>query len=297
VNAPSERDTGPSGNLPALVPSPPREIATRRHLPRTRLGEVYGVLDLTPRVDAGEGRPSLATRRHQQFRKRRLKRVLIGIAIVLAIFPPMWAVYLIAWIVWRTRPAQRSMRLVRQSVRALEKNRTGVALQKLQEAHYLDTGNNDALYWLGLLLSRQNRHEEAAEALSLVAERIPGLPEVEAALTDAYVAIDRPESAVYHAQRLMDAAPYAPESQLRLATAFEATGRTDLAIQALEEAPLNRRNMTAPRLQVQYQLGVLYEREGDAERALEHFKRVYAHDVTFQDVRKRLEAVEARLKK
>jgi tetratricopeptide (TPR) repeat protein len=205
----------------------------------------------------------------------------------------MWAVYLLAWLIWRSRPPQKSMRRVHNAVRALEKNRTGIALHHLQEAHLLDPTNNDALYWLGLLLSRQDRQSEAAEALSLVADRVPGLPEVESALVDAYVATDEPESAVYHAQRLLEAAPYAPDTPLKLSIAHEAAGRLDLAIEALHQAPLHKHVLTDTLVQIHYRLGTLYERQGEPARALHHLTRAYARDADYQDVRARVERLEA----
>ena len=204
----------------------------------------------------------------------------------------MWAIYLIAWLIWRSRPRQQSMRRVRKAVKALEKNQTGPALKQLQEAHLLNPSNNDALYWLGLLLSAQQRHEEAEEALSLVADRVPGLPEVETALVKAYVALNDSENAIFHAQRLLDVAPYEPETLLVLADAFESAGRIDLAIQSLEQAPLQKRTLTDELVQIHYRLGMLYERQGDSDRALGHFKRVYARDITYRDVRTRVAKLE-----
>lgn len=275
----------------ALAPQPRAKIATRRHAPQTRLAETHGLLSVEPGPVPEGGRASLVTRRHAARRRRRRKRVLTVVAVVLGLFPPMWALYLIGWLIWRSQPTQQSMRRVRRALRALEKDQTGVALRHLQEAHYLDPANSDALYWLGLLLSQQQRPEEAAEALSLVAARVPGLPEVEAALVDAYVAMAAPEAAVYHAQRLLDVAPYAPETPLRLADAFEAAGRLDLAIEALEQAPLHKPVLTDALVQIHYRLGALYEREGRPEKALHHLKRVYARDAGYRDVRARLEAL------
>jgi len=280
-------------DLPAHASSSPSRIVTRRQLARTRLGAGRGVVKVDAEDASDMMRPSLVTRRHAWLRRRRRKRILIALAIVLGLFPPMWAVYLLAWIIWRSRPPQRSMRRVHHAVQALEKNRTGIALQQLQEAHLLDPTNNDALYWLGLLLSRQDRQAEAAEALSLVAERVPGLPEVESALVDAYVATDEPESAVYHAQRLLEAAPYAPDTPLKLSIAHEAAGRLDLAIDALHQAPLHKHVLTDTLMQIHYRLGTLCESQGDPTQALHHFNRVYARDPAYRDVRSRVETLEA----
>lgn len=270
-----------------------QEVVTRKHLSQTSLGASRGILKADMHGEQEIGRPSLVTRRQVWLRRRRRKRILIALAIALALFPPMWAVYLVGWLIWRNRPAQKSIRRVRTAVRALEKNQTGIALQQLQEAHLLNPTNNDALYWLGLLLSGQQRHAEAAEALSLVAERVPGLPEVEAALVDAYVATGESENAVYHAQRLMEVAPFDPNTLLKLSHAYEADGRLDLAVQALEQAPLHKKTLTTSLVQIHYRLGVLHEKRGDPTRALHHFDRVYSSDISYKDVRSRMKALKS----
>lgn len=290
-DAETKKSTG--SDVLALAKSSPSEIVTRRHLANTRLGTDRGIVRADVETTQDPTRPSIVTRRQVWLRRRRRKRILIALAVVLAFFPPMWAVYLIAWLIWRSRPPQKSMRRVRKAVNALEKNRTGIALQELQEAHLLDPTNNDALYWLGLLLSGQQRHAEAAEALSLVAERVPGLPEVETALVDACVATNDPDGAVYHAQRLLDAAPYSPETLLKLSDAYEAADRLDLAIQALEQAPLHKRTLSPALVQIHYRLGTLYERRGESERALHHYDRVYASNITYKDVRSRMKGLKA----
>lgn len=276
-----------------LAPAPRLPLTTRRRLHHTRLGETHRLIQVDAPSDSPAERPSLATRRYHARRRQRRKRVLLGVALVLGLFPPMWAVYLIGWLVWRSRPPQQALRRVHKGIRALEKEQAGVALRHLQEAHYLDPSNNDALYWLGLLLSQQQRYDEAADVLSIVAERLPGMPEVEAALAQAFTATDEPQQAVYHAQRLLEAAPHAPQAMLVLAEAFEAEGRLDLAIQTLEHAPLHQRILSPDVLEIQYRLGILHERLGRPEQALHHFKRVYAQDVTFRDVRARVLRLEA----
>ncbi len=278
-------------NTLALRPAPHAAIVTRKHLAPSKRSDKHGLVKAKTEAEAEA--PALVTRQTGSLFKRRGKHVLMAVAVILAVFPPMWAVYLISWLVWRSRPKQQSMRRVRKAISALKKNQTGVALKHLQDAHYLNPSNSDALYWLGLLMSQQGRHDEAVEALSLVAERVPGLPEVETALSEAYVAMNQPEEAVYHAQRLLEAAPYAPESLLKLAKALEAAGRLDLAIQTLEQAPLHKRVLTDTLTEVHYYLGILYEHQDDPAQALHHFNRVYARDISYKDVRRRVQTLKA----
>jgi len=290
--------------LPAPVALVEGDGLNPAHLPHEALSRPGPPSGLTtsgrwgiPEVLAGqEGTPpSLATRRQGALRRRLRNRMLVAVALALALFPPMWALYFVAWLVWRGRPRQQSMRRVRRAVRALRKGQSGPALRHLQDAHFRDPSNTDALYWMGLLLSRQHRQEEAEEVLSLVAERVPGLPEVEAALVDAYVALELPESAVHHAQRLVQAQPYSSDALLKLSEAFAAAGRLDLAIEALRQAPLDRRVLSDALVDVHFQLGVLYERQGDLGAALRHLKRVYARDTAYRDVRARVLSLESRL--
>ncbi|MFT4605467.1 MAG: tetratricopeptide (TPR) repeat protein [Rhodothermales bacterium] len=219
------------------------------------------------------------------------RRVLRGVAITVGLFPPFWPITLGTWLFLRRRPPTRSLRLVQKAIADLDRGNNGIAVKRLQEAHFLDPTNSDALYWLGLVMSAQDRPEDAIEALSLVAERIPGLPEVETALTDAYLDTDKPEAALYHAQRLFDSAPYDTNSVLKLAEAFTASGQPALAIRTLSQAPLHRTRLTKDLIRVHYELGRLLQDAGEGSEARAHFERAFAADAKFEDVADRLEAL------
>lgn len=268
----------------------PAVVKTRKMAPWAEERNQSGII----KADQGElASPSIATRQPAAMKRKRRSVVLKVVGVVLGLFPPMWPVYFGGWLYWRNKLPQKSMRLVNKGIKALEKGQTGVALKHLQDAHYLNPANNDALYWLGMLLTEQNRHEEAIDALSLVSERVPGLQEVETALVDAYVTTNDSEAAVFHAQRLLEIAPYHPGTPLKLADAFELADRPDLAIDALKRAPLHKRSLTRALKETHYRLGSLYEQAGNETQAVKHFKLVYATDVTFKDVKARLESLES----
>lgn len=266
-------------------------VRTRGAQLRTR--PIYArQVDAAAAVETYGGHVSVVARRSRQVARRRARALLVVLGVLLAFFPPMWAVYLIAWLVWRNRPHNRSMRQVRKAVRALEKEQTGIALKRLQEAHLQDPSNGDALYWLGLLLAEQGRPQEAIEALSLLAERAPGLPEVEQALLESYYVLGDYENAVHHAQRVLDLDPYNLPVLVQLADCFEALGQPALAIEMLQHAPLYKRTLDESLKLVHFRLAELYERQGDAERALAHYRRVYASDASYPNVEERLRALE-----
>lgn len=267
------------------APAPASSIGTRDRLPAalSSTSPIIRTSDTTaPEVD-------IATRRYPQQRDEKRKKVLKTAAVIVGLLPPVWPISFVGWMVWRTRPIQKSMRLVKKAIKSIEKGQHGVALKQLKDAHYLDPSNNDALYWLGFLLKRLKRLEEAAEALSLVSERVPGMAEVEAGLVDTYIAMDEPEAAVYHAQRLLDVAPYEPTTLIKLADAYEANGKPDLAIDALNRAPLHKPTLTDALLDIHYRLGLLHEYCDNAAQARDHFERVYARDISYKDIRTRMQ--------
>lgn len=287
----ADRSTGEAvDRVPRTATTSPLVLRTRARVGGTRLG--YERHDL--RAPAGDGpRASIVARRTVQDRQRRKRRIQLIVAAVVGIgFPPLLLVYLIAWLVWRNRPKPKSMRRVRQAVDAIEKDQTGIGLQRLQDAHLLDPSNNDALYWLGLLLADQQRYAEAIEALSLVSERLPGLPEVEAALLEAYQARGDHEAAIHHAQRLLDLDPYNLPALVKLAESFEAIGRADLAVETLQHAPLFKRPLDDTLKLIHYRLGELYEARGETERALQHYHHVGVADLAFMDVRDKIERLD-----
>lgn len=284
-------DESPRSQREAVVPArKPGEAGSQ--VIRLRAGAgARGIGARRERPAPGDGSAvSLVSRRYAAERRRRRRWLLAFVAAVVAVagFGVPLALYLVAWLVWRNRPAHKSMRRVRQAIRALERGQTGVAFQRLQEAHFLDPSNNDALYRLGLLLAEQRRYSEAIEALSLVNERVPGLPEVEQALLEASVETADHEQAVYYAQRILERDPYDLQVLVRLADAFEALGQANLAIRVLEQTPHYRRTLDDGMKQVLYRLAALYERRGDYARAREHYERLAAGDASFRDVRDRL---------
>lgn len=276
----------PSANAhPSSAPT--SLVRTRNRLLDTRVGRDR--FARRPQALAADAHPSLVARRKAWHDLRRRRRAWLALLVVLGIgFPPILAVYLIAWLFIRRKPEHRSMRRVRKGIKALEQNHVGIALRQFQEAHLLDPSNNDALYWLGLLLADQHRYGEAAEALSLVSERLPGLPEVESALLEASAETGDYDDAIHHAQMLLDIDPYDLAALVRLADCFEATGRRDLAIETLEHAPLYKRTLTDDLKLVHYRLGELYERAGNQEKAHEHYRRVQAADMSFLDIQSKL---------
>ena len=75
-----------------------------------------------------------------------------------------------------------------------------------------------------------------------------------------------------------------------LAQAFSRRGMNDLAARKLLEALKEKPVFDDEARDLHYQLGVVYEKMGKREEAIEHFKSIYEQDVGYRDVMARVDA-------
>lgn len=84
-----------------------------------------------------------------------------------------------------------------------------------------------------------------------------------------------------------------PQRRLRalyyLALCFERKGQLDIAVEQLRKAASEITLMDDTRKDIVYELGLLHEKMGQPEKALEFFKEIYAVDISYRDVAKKVE--------
>jgi len=84
-----------------------------------------------------------------------------------------------------------------------------------------------------------------------------------------------------------------PQRRLRalyyLALCFEQKGQFDIAVEQLQKAASEISLMDDTRKDIVYELGLLHEKMGQPEKALEFFKEIYAVDISYRDVAKKVE--------
>ncbi len=89
-----------------------------------------------------------------------------------------------------------------------------------------------------------------------------------------------------------------PQRRLRalyyLALCFEKKGQLDIAVEQLQKAASEMTQMDDNRKDVLYELGVLHEKMGHPEKALEYYKEIYAVDISYRDVAQKVERRPAR---
>ncbi len=121
----------------------------------------------------------------------------------------------------------------------------------------------------GKFLSKINQIERAAELFEEALRSDPANPAVRLLLGEAYVLRDRPEQALPHLKVGLEGRPADVQSRLYLAQSLARLGRIQEAASTLEAAPED------PEGRLHYQLGLLYQRLGQpqkAERAFQTFR-------------------------
>ncbi len=79
-----------------------------------------------------------------------------------------------------------------------------------------------------------------------------------------------------------------------LGRAFSQKGILDLAAKQLLEAIDSLPSMTDQKKELLYDLALVYERQGEKEKALDTYKRIFENDISFKDVGKKIDALKAR---
>lgn len=84
-----------------------------------------------------------------------------------------------------------------------------------------------------------------------------------------------------------------PQRRIRslyyLARSFEEKGQLDIAAEQLEKAASELSVLDNTKKDILYELGVVYERMGHAQKAIDLFKEIYAVDISYRDVAQRID--------
>jgi tetratricopeptide (TPR) repeat protein len=75
-----------------------------------------------------------------------------------------------------------------------------------------------------------------------------------------------------------------------LAQAFAKRGMNDLAARKLQEALKEKLTFDEEAKELRYQLGIVLDKMGKKEEAIEQFKVIYEQDISYRDVMARVDA-------
>lgn len=137
------------------------------------------------------------------------------------------------------------------------------------------------------------RRASAAEAVIVAKKRVEENP------TDPQMRFDL-GSALYDAGEYSEAIPHLQQATrnphirtkvlLTLARAFVGKGMLDLAVKQLSDALADLHAMDATKKEVLYEKGLVHDKLGASDEALESFKQIYEVDYGYRDVAQRVES-------
>ncbi|MGY8643881.1 MAG: tetratricopeptide repeat protein [Verrucomicrobiales bacterium] len=135
--------------------------------------------------------------------------------------------------------------------------------------------------------------KQQAEGLILEAQarvdRNPTDNELRYELAEKLFQVDRYKDAVKHLQ----AAKRSPSLRIQvmniLGQCYDKMGISDLAVQQFEEAIAELTGMNDVKKELLYNLGVIHDKTGESEKALDSFKQIYSADYDYGDVAERVE--------
>ncbi len=137
---------------------------------------------------------------------------------------------------------------------------------------------------------RQQKAETVFTRTKQRVERYPNDVESRFALAELYWQQKQMDEALRHFQMSQRNPRFKLQAELYIAKCMAAKGMLDMAADQLREALASSKSMNATRKEILYDLGLLYEQLGYQAESATCFKEIFAADVNYRDVGKRLEA-------
>jgi len=240
---------------------------------------------------------SSATSKPTPSKKGSLKSLGIVVLIIFLISLKLAAIPIvligaICYYVWWKSPEQQAKRNVTAAQVLVQQQVYEEAIRLLQEAIQLDKNNKEAPSLLGLTYSGAEKYEEALPYLQNFLTQNPTDYQRWIVLANCLYKAKKLNEAIEILQKF----PPEFEGDLRviqlLGACFAALKKYDLAIEVFKKAPLKKRNLDENLLELHYNLALIYEESGDKKNALKHFKKVYADNINYRDVAKKVEVLE-----
>jgi tetratricopeptide (TPR) repeat protein len=201
-------------------------------------------------------------------------------------------ILLVVYVIWVTRPKQRAMQKLLKAKNYLSEHKYVEAINLLLEANKLDNNNLEVICLLGGVLHDSEKYNEAIEYLNKYLAVFPNSVAIQIVLADCFYNIKQFDDAI----RILQKLPESPEPDLKaiqlLGACFAEQKNYDLAIDVYKKAPLLKRKLDDNLIELHYNLALIYERSGDKANALKHFKRVFAENINYRDVAKKIESLE-----
>jgi len=271
---------------------PGSKVGEKDHIERDTSIDLYTKLASSPLLSSRQRR-RIKKRVLKEVKKRKKKKgtkILGKIALVTAgvLIPPFGLVLLVTWLIYRTRPKNKAKRLATEALQLAEHN-PGAALPLLEEAHKLNPADNDILAAAGYASHNAEDYKMAWRFLKELGRHTRLSSSELYLLGHSLYETGQYDKAIEVLQSIPEDYDQYNKVILLLGGCFAEREDIDGAIEVIQRGPLRSLNMDDDLKEMHYQLGLLYASQDNMEAANFHFKRLYAADVTYRDIKERVD--------
>jgi len=160
-------------------------------------------------------------------------------------------------------------------------------IEKLEEQLLTDPGNKELE--AEILAYKQERSKESVSEAQARVDQNPTDPQLRFDLGLALFNSGDYNGAIPHLQQAKRNPHIRTRVLLTLGRSFDSKGMHDIANHQLEEALEDLHAMDGTKKEVLYEMGMIYTKMGDNEKALKSFKEIYEVDYGYRDVAKLVE--------
>lgn len=200
------------------------------------------------------------------------------------IFYSILFIFIILFGIWWLSSRKRTSPEFKKVDALLSNGNYDEAIKYLKETHNKDQTNIGILDLLGTILHNQEQHEEAISYLNKAIESSPHTPRFTIMLANCYYNTEQYDKAIEVLKPLMEKSGKDLRVIQLLGASYAAQKDYDEAIEVYKQGPIDDTPLDEELLDFHYNLGILYEGNGDLGMALEHFYKVYEADENYRDV-------------
>ncbi len=170
------------------------------------------------------------------------------------------------------------------------------AIEYLETAHRSNTSDLRTLFFIGnshYLLKTEDDINKSILNFEKFLEIDPKNEHVKFCIAKNLFDVKEYESAIFYLQGINESSSNYLKSINTIAACFFESAQYELAIESLKKAPLLKRNLDEDLKVTHYMLGKTYDKLGDKQSAIKHLNRIYAQDISYEDVSERIKSLNA----
>lgn len=185
-------------------------------------------------------------------------------------------------------PTLKAKIKVDDAMRQLNVSNYQAALGLAIEARNLDSNSGDALFIMAICYNNLQQHKEALDSAKAALKFMPNTQEILLIYAIASFNLNKFEQTLKTLDKLNDEAQLSFIVLKTKALSFYNLKRYSEAIATLKQAPLRKRNLTEPLIEIHYWLARAFEAQGKKKDAIKHYEKISTVWFDFEDIQERM---------